>query len=106
MARLETRRYDGKLDSFLHRNLAREDYERVCTSEPCVVVSPDEKRVHKHVILGHRCLYFADFPPKTIKVAMQLKDIQSIRMVGGLNSHCPDPSLPPSFSPFLIAKVG
>ncbi len=81
MSKLDTRRYDGKLDSFLYKNLPWEEYERVCTSEPCVVVCPEEKRVHKHVILAHRCIYFADFPPKNIKVAVALRDIESVQMV-------------------------
>ena len=81
MSRLETRRFDGKLDSFLRRSLPSEDYERICTSELCVVVSPEEKRVHRHVVLGHRCLYLTEFPPKSVKVAANLQDVQSICMV-------------------------
>ena len=81
MSRLETRRFDGKLDSFLRRSLQSEDYERICTSELCVVVSPEEKRVHRHVVLGHRCLYLTEFPPKSVKVAANLQDVQSICMV-------------------------
>ena len=83
MSRLETRRFDGKLDSFLRRSLPSEDYERICTSELCVVVSPEEKRVHRHVVLGHHCLYLTEFPPKSVKVAANLQDVQSICMVGG-----------------------
>jgi len=81
MSKLETRRYDGKLDSFLRRNLSSEDYDRICTFEPCVVVSPEEKRVHRHVVLGHRCLYLTEFPPKSIKVAANLQEVYSVCMV-------------------------
>ena len=81
MAAVEVRRYDGKLDSFLLRNLPREDYERVSTSEPCVVVSTEDKRVHRHVILGHRSLYLTEFPPKNLKVAVNLRDVTDIKMV-------------------------
>ena len=81
MSKLETRRFDAKLDSFLRRRLAQEDYERISTSEPCVVISPEDKRVHRHVVLGHHCLYLVEVPPKNLKVALQLKDVGSVRMV-------------------------
>ena len=81
MTGLETRRFDAKLDSFLRRRLTQEDFERVCTSEPCVVVSPEDKRVHRHVVLGHRCLYLTEVPPKNLKTALHVRDISSIRMV-------------------------
>ena len=82
MTGLETRRFDAKLDSFLRRNLAQEDFERVCTSEPCVVVSPEDKRVHRHAVLGHQCLYLTEVPPKNLKTALHIREISSIRMVG------------------------
>lgn len=88
MSTLETRRFDAKLDSFLRRKLAQEDYERVSTFEPCVVVSPNDKRVHRFVVLGHRCLYLTEVPPKNLKEALQLKDISSIRMVSSGNGMC------------------
>ena len=81
MSRLETRRFDAKLDSFLRRRLPQEDFERISTSEPCVILSPEDKRVHRHAVLGHRCVYFTEVPPKNLKIALYLKDVTSIRMV-------------------------
>lgn len=81
MAALEVRRYDGKLDSFLFKKLPQEDYERISTSEPCVVLSAEDKRVHRHVILGHRCIYLTEFPPKNLKVAVNLRDVTAIKIV-------------------------
>ena len=81
MSRLETRRFDAKLDSFLRRRLPQEDLERISTSEPCVVLSPEDKRVHRHAVLGHRCVYFTEVPPKNLKIALYIKDITAIRMV-------------------------
>ena len=86
MARLETKRYDVKLDSFLRRTLPSEEYERVSASEPCVVLSPDDKRVHRHVILGHHSLYLTEFPPKSLKTAVHLRDVQSVRMVSRMGT--------------------
>ena len=81
MSKLETRRFDAKLDSFLRRRLAQEDYERISTSEPCVILSPEDKHVHRHAVLGHQCVYLTEVPPKNLKIALHLKDVASIRMV-------------------------
>ena len=79
---IDTKRYDGKLDSFLRRNLPHSEYERVSTSESCVVIQPpEEKRAHKYAILGHRCLYLADFPPKNLRVAVLMENITGISVV-------------------------
>ena len=86
MARREaTRRYDAKLDAFLHLHLPRADYARVCTSEPCVATYPEEKRVHRHVVLGHRRLYLVDVPPRSLKATLALSDVESVEMVGGID---------------------
>ena len=81
MTAVETRRFDAKLDSFLRRRLPQEDYDRISTSEPCVVLSPEDKRVHRFAVLGHQCLYLTEVPPKNLKVALRLKDACSIRVV-------------------------
>ena len=88
MSKLETRRFDAKLDSFLRRRLAQEEFERISTSEPCVVLSPDDKRVHRHAVLSHRCLYLTEVPPKNVKVALHLKNIHSLRMVSPAVKTC------------------
>ena len=78
---MESRRYDGKLDNFLLQSLSEDEYERIATSELCVVVCPEEKPAHKHVIVGHQHLYMTQFPPKNLKIAVHLEDVTSIRMV-------------------------
>lgn len=84
MARREAtaRVCDGKLNSFLHLNLPPADYARVCTSEPCVAIYPEEKRVHRHAVLGHSRLYLADVPPRSLKATLALGDVQSVEVVG------------------------
>ncbi|KAL5516690.1 hypothetical protein EMCRGX_G002090 [Ephydatia muelleri] len=81
---MESRRYDGKLDNFLLQSLSEDEYERIATSELCVVVCPEEKPAHKHVIVGHQHLYMTQFPPKNLKIAVHLEDVTSIRMLDDL----------------------
>ena len=77
----ETKRFDGRLDTLLRRNLPPSDYERVISAEPCVVVTPEGKRAPRHVVLGHRQLYFTEIPPKTLNKALQLEDVVSVETV-------------------------
>lgn len=81
MSRGPLERQDVRLDKFLREQLRQEIYERVVSSEPCVIFSPEEKRVHRYAVLGHRCLYATEFPPKNLKVLVQLEDIVSVDMV-------------------------
>ena len=81
---MESRRYDGKLDNFLMQSLAEDEYERIATSEPCVVVCGEEKPAHKHAIVGHQHLYLTQFPPKKLKIAVQLEDVTSIQILDDL----------------------
>lgn len=74
-------RQDVRLDRFLRGQLRPEVYERVVTSEPCVIISPEERRVHRYAVLGHRCLFLTAFPPKILKPQLQLEDIISIKVV-------------------------
>lgn len=78
---LETRRQDVRLEKFLRGQFSQEVYERVSSSEPCVLISPDEKRVHRYAVLGHTQLYTTEFPPKKLKTLLKLEDIISISMV-------------------------
>ena len=80
---LETRakRHDVRLDNFLRKNLVQENYERIHASEPCVLISPVEKRVHRYVILGHTHLFSTEFPPRTLRTLLKLKDIALINVV-------------------------
>ena len=76
-----TKRFDGRLDSFLRRNLTLESYERVVSTEPCVVVTPEGKRAPRHVVLGHGLLYFTEMPPKTLTKALRLEDVLTVKAV-------------------------
>ncbi len=77
----ESRRQDIRLETFLRRQLSQEEYERVCGSESCVLFSPEERRVHRYVILGHRHLYSTEFAPKKLKVLLQLESITDVQIV-------------------------
>ena len=74
-------RRDVRLDRFLRGQLPPQVYERLASSEPCVVTSPEEKRVHRTAVLGHKRLFSTEFPPKNLKVLVQLEDIVSVDMV-------------------------
>ena len=76
-----SKRQDLRLETFLRRQLSLEEYERVCGSESCVLFSPEERRVHRYVILGHRQLYSTEFAPKKLKVLLQLEAITAVTMV-------------------------
>lgn len=83
---LDTRRQDVRLESFLRRQLSPEVYERISTSEGCVLFSPEEKRVHRYVVLGHRQLFTTEFPPKNLKVLLNLETITSVNLVRDVSS--------------------
>ena len=86
------RRFDARLDAYLRRTLSPQDHDRVSTSVKCVAsLTGDIQNKHRYAILGHRCVYFADVPPKNVKVAIHLRDVQSVQMVRGkvLCSHGP-----------------
>jgi hypothetical protein len=38
--------------------------------------------------VGHQRLFFAQFPPKNLKVAVHLQDVTSIRMVRAFSPRC------------------
>lgn len=84
MARREAtaRVCNGKLNSFLHLHLPPADYARVCASEPCVAVYPEEKRVHRYAVLGHSRLYLTEVPPRSLKATLELGNVQSVEVVG------------------------
>jgi len=75
------KRLDVRLESFLRRNLTLEDYDRLYSSEACVVLCPEEKKVHRYAILGHNRLYTLEIPPKKLRTVLSLEDIISIQLV-------------------------
>ena len=79
--------HDVKLESFMSRNLPREDHERVFTTEACVAVAGREKPVHRHAIVGHRRLYLTEAPPKHLRTAVNLRDVEAIHRVSKPRPH-------------------
>ena len=75
------KRFDGKLDTVLRKALPLELYERISTTESCIVVTHSGKKSQRHVILGHTALYVAEVPPKTVKRAIELVDVVSAKTV-------------------------
>ena len=45
------------------------------------MVSADENRAFKYVVLGHRVLYLSENPPKVLRAALDLGDVEEIVMV-------------------------
>lgn len=70
-----------RLERFLRQQLSEEEYERVNGSESCVVFSPEERRVHRYVVLGHRQIYTTEFAPRKLKPLIQLDSIIAVKMV-------------------------
>lgn len=75
------RRFDGKLDGVLRRELSVVTYERIVATEVCILVTSAGKRTHGHVILGWNYLYFAPIPVKNLRPLLKLSDIVSIATV-------------------------
>ena len=76
------RRFDARLDAYLRRNLPPQDHDRISTSVTCVASLTGEiQHKHRYAILGYRCVYLAEVPPKNLRVAVHLKDVQSVEMV-------------------------
>ena len=78
---METKRFNVKLDTFLRRNLSPKDHERISASVLCTVSSPEEKRKYRHAVLGHKCVYLTDVPPKSLRIGVHLRDVISVEMV-------------------------
>lgn len=82
MADPELRRFDARLDAYLRRHISPEDHDRVSTAVKCVAsLTGDIQNKHRYVILGHRCVYLADVPPKNLKVAVHFRDVHLVEMV-------------------------
>ena len=97
MAGSGVERRDGKLESFLLKHLPLEEYERLLTRQPCVaVVGKSEKPAHRHAVVGHCRLYLIDVPPRNLKMTLQLRDMESVHLVGlAIVTCCPICSLAP-----------
>ncbi|XP_067111117.1 uncharacterized protein C12orf56 homolog [Osmerus mordax] len=75
---------NSKLDSFLKRNTDRGVYERIRAYEPCVVISETVNKVFMHVVLSDDCVYLAEYPPRTLTVAVNFSHIREIELVNDL----------------------
>ena len=75
------KRQNARLESFLKRALPLDKYERLRCYETAVIVSIDEKRALKHIILGHRTLYSTESPPKLLKTLLDLAEIDDVALV-------------------------
>ena len=90
MANASAERCDGKLECFLSRHLPTDDYQRLLTKQPCVaVVGGNEKPAHRFAIVGHCRLYLTDVPPKSVRMTLQLRDVESIQIVRRENRSAP-----------------
>ena len=90
MANASAERCDGKLECFLSRHLPTDDYQRLLTKQPCVaVVEGNEKPAHRFAIVGHCRLYLTDVPPKSVRMTLQLRDVESIQIVSRENQSAP-----------------
>lgn len=79
-------RRDGKLESFLKKYLHGADYGRLLAKQPCVAVLENEKPSHRHAVVGHCRVFLTDVPPKSLKMTLQLRDVESIKIVRRLDS--------------------
>lgn len=93
MASANAERRDGKLESFLNKHLPREDYERLLTKQPCVAVVENEKPAHRHAVIGHCRLYLTEVPPKSVRVTVPLRDVESIQIVRRMKLKLASPTL-------------
>lgn len=81
---MAAKRFDGRLDTFLRRHLPLEEYERVIATERCVIVTPDNKRAPRHLVLSHQLVYFTEIPPKKLTKALLLEHVRAVSVVSGV----------------------
>lgn len=78
------RKDNAKLGSFLKRSLPHNEYEHVRAHEACIVVSENENKSFKYVILTKERLYLTENPPKTVYEAAHLKDVVDAKLVSAI----------------------
>lgn len=76
-------RRNSRLDVFLRRHLPPEVYDAVRAYEPCIVVSNSENHILKYVVLSDRLVYLTEYPPKSIRRVVALRDVVAIDLVSG-----------------------
>ena len=72
---------NSKLESFLHRSLTAEAYDRVRGYESCICVSEKENKAFKYVVLSDEWIYLTENPPKSIKGVIHLRDVVNVELV-------------------------
>ncbi|XP_019132441.2 uncharacterized protein C12orf56 homolog isoform X1 [Larimichthys crocea] len=73
-----------KLDSFLKRNTERAVYERIRTSEPCVVISDSINKEYMHVVMSDERVYLTEYPPRALTTAFSFRRVRDIELVNDL----------------------
>uniref|UniRef100_A0A2R9BDP6 Chromosome 12 open reading frame 56 n=1 Tax=Pan paniscus TaxID=9597 RepID=A0A2R9BDP6_PANPA len=74
-------RRNSRLDVFLRRHLPPEVYDAVRAYEPCIVVSNSENHILKYVVLSDRLVYLTEYPPKSIRRVVALRDVVAIDLI-------------------------
>ncbi|BFZ08141.1 hypothetical protein BsWGS_11180 [Bradybaena similaris] len=77
----EIHKKNSKFESFLKRTLPQELFERVRAYESCIVVSENENKTFKFVVLSDEKLYLTENPPKALQEVLHLKDVVSVDLV-------------------------
>lgn len=77
----EIHKKNSKFESFLKRTLPQELFERVRAYESCIVVSENENKTFKFVVLSDDKLYLTENPPKVVQEVLHLKDVVSVDLV-------------------------
>ncbi|KAK1790270.1 hypothetical protein P4O66_014185, partial [Electrophorus voltai] len=77
-------RRNSKLETFLKRNTERDVYERIRAYEPCVVVSRTISKVFMHVVLSDDGIYLTEYPPRTLQLGVQFRDIVDVALINDL----------------------
>ncbi|KAK7101400.1 uncharacterized protein C12orf56-like [Littorina saxatilis] len=72
---------NSKLESFLHRSLTAETFDRVRGYESCICVSEKENKAFKYVILSDEWIYLTENPPKTIRGVVHLRDVLNVELI-------------------------
>eukprot|EP01137_Pigoraptor_chileana_P005829 Opistho-2@49431 len=70
-----------KVDSFFKRTLSPEQYSKIRFFEPCILVSKEESKVFRYVLLSGESLYLTEYPPKKLHGFLKLRDVIGLELV-------------------------
>ncbi|CAG5120171.1 unnamed protein product, partial [Candidula unifasciata] len=74
----EIRKKNSKFESFLKRSLPSGLFERVRAFESCIVVSENENKTFKFIVLTDEVVYLTENPPKALQEVLYLRDVVSV----------------------------